>query len=98
MKKIFLILAFSFTIFNICQSKISKVFYNELYDSCMEEAIKANLGFKVTKEYCKCSADHFDDNYNDSELVKLEENQLGAAFNDVINFVANKCKKKIGLQ
>ncbi len=98
MKKIFLILAFSFAIFNICQSKISKVYYNELYDGCMEEAIKANRGFKVTKEYCKCSADHFDDNYNDTELVKLVQHEGGAAYYDVINFVINKCKKKIGLQ
>ena len=98
MKKLLVIVFLGLTFSNISHSKISKLYYDELYNACMEEAMKANLGFKVTKEYCKCSADHFDDNYNDSELVKLESNEGGAAFNDVINFVVNKCRKKAGLE
>ena len=82
---------------NISYSKISKDYYNELYDSCMIEATKANLGYRITKNYCKCSADHFDNNYNDNSLIALVEGEGGAVYNDVIDFVISKCRRKVGL-
>ena len=82
---------------NISYSKISKDIYNELYDACMTEALKADLGYKITKNYCKCSADHFDKNYNDNSFIALVDGG-GAAYNDVIAFVISKCRRKVGLE
>ena len=91
---VFLCLLFS----TISYSKISKAYYEELFDSCMIEAVKADLGYTITKNYCKCSADHFDNNYNDTSLVTLVEGEGGAAYNDVIAFVITKCRRKVGLE
>ena len=97
MKKLFVILIISFLFSNISYTKISKKFYNELFDGCMVEATKANLGYKTTKNYCKCSADHFDANYDDTSLINLVGGEGGSAYNDVVNFVISKCRKKVGL-
>ena len=64
----------------------------------MIEAMKANLGYTITKNYCKCSADHFDKNYNDNSLIELVEGEGGAAYNDVVAFVISKCRRKVGLE
>lgn len=98
MKKLFVILVLSLLSSNISYSKISKDYYNELYDFCMIEAMKANLGYTITKNYCKCSADHFDKNYNDNSLIELVEGEGGAAYNDVVAFVISKCRRKVGLE
>ena len=82
---------------DISYSKINKNYYNELYDACMIEAMKADLGYTITKNYCKCSADHFDKNYNDNSLIALVEAEGGAAYNDVVAFVISKCRRKVGL-
>ena len=97
MKKFLTILILSFLFSNISHSKISKIYYDELYDSCMLEAMKANLGYETTKNYCKCSADHFDENYDDTSLINLVEGEGGSAYNDVVNFVITKCRKLVGL-
>jgi len=97
MKKLLVIVALSLLSSNISYSKISKDIYNELYDACMIEALKADLGYKITKNYCKCSADHFDKNYNDNSFIALVDGG-GAAYNDVIAFVISKCRRKVGLE
>ena len=97
MKKLLVIVALSLLSSNISYSKISKDIYNELYDACMIEAMKADLGYKITKNYCKCSADHFDKNYNDNSFIALVDGG-GAAYNDVIAFVISKCRRKVGLE
>ena len=96
-KKFLMIVVLGLLFPNISYSKISKDYYNELYDSCMIEATKANLGYRITKNYCKCSADHFDNNYNDNSLIALVEGEGGAVYNDVIDFVISKCRRKVGL-
>ena len=96
MKKLLGIVVLCLLFSNISYSKISKVYYDELYDYCMIEAMKADLGYTITKNYCKCSADHFDDNYNDNSLIELGEG--GAVYNDVVAFVINKCRRKVGLE
>ena len=98
MKKLLGIVVLSLLSSNISYSKISKDIYNELYDACMNEAVKADLGYKITKNYCKCSADHFDKNYNDNSLLALVEGEGGAAYNDVVAFVVTKCRRKVGLE
>ncbi len=98
MKKILVIVFVGLLFSNIGYSKISKEYYDELYDYCMIEAMKANLGYTITKNYCKCSADHFDKNYNDNSLIALVEGQGGAAYNDVVAFVISKCRRKAGLE
>jgi len=97
MKKFLAILIISFLFGNIGYSKISKSYYNELFDGCMIEATKANLGYETTKNYCKCSADHFDANYNDTSLINLVQGEGGSTYNDVVNFVITKCKGLVGL-
>ena len=97
MKKLLGIVALSLLFSNISYSKISKYIYDELYDACMIEAMKADLGYKITKNYCKCSADHFDKNYNDNSFVALVDGG-GGAYNDVIAFVVTKCRRKVGLE
>ncbi len=97
MKKFLSILILSFLLCNISYSKISKIYYNELFDSCMVEAMKANLGYETTKNYCKCSADHFDKNYDDTSLINLVQGEGGSAYNDVVNFVISKCRRLVGL-
>ena len=98
MKKIIWIVPLCLLFCNIGYSKISREYYKELYDHCMIEAMKANLGYTITKNYCKCSADHFDNNYNDNSLIALVEGQGGAAYNDVVAFVISKCRRKVGLE
>ena len=98
MKKLICIVLLGLLFCNVSYSKISRAYYKELYDHCMIEAIKANLGYTITKNYCKCSADHFDDNYNDNSLIALVEGQGGAAYNDVVAFVISKCRRKVGLE
>ena len=98
MKKLLGVLVLFLLFSNISYSKISKEYYNELYDFCMIEAMKANLGYTITKNYCKCSADHFDKNYNDNSLIELVEGEGGAAYNDVVSFVISKCRRKVGLE
>tara|TARA_B100000900_G_C20042736_1_gene498687 strand:- start:238 stop:534 length:297 start_codon:yes stop_codon:yes gene_type:complete len=98
MKKLLGIVVLCLLFSNISYSKISKVYYDELYDYCMIEAMKADLGYTITKNYCKCSADHFDDNYNDNSLIELVEGEGGAVYNDVVAFVINKCRRKVGLE
>ena len=98
MKKFFGIVLMALLFSNNSYSKISKEYYNELYDFCMIEAMKANLGYEITKNYCKCSADHFDNNYNDNSLIELVEGEGGAAYNDVVAFVISKCRRKVGLE
>ncbi len=98
MKKFFGIVLIALLFSNNSYSKISRAYYEELYDHCMIEAIKANLGYKITKNYCKCSADHFDKNYNDNSLISLVEGEGGSVYNDVVAFVINKCRRKVGLQ
>ena len=98
MKKLLGALVICLLFSNIGYSKISKEYYNELYDFCMIEAMKANLGYTITKNYCKCSADHFDNNYNDNSLIELVEGEGGAAYNDVVAFVISKCRRKVGLE
>ena len=97
MKKLLSILILSFLLSNISYSKISKIYYNELFDSCMLEAMKANLGYETTKNYCKCSADHFDTNYDDTSLINLVQGEGGSAYNDVVNFVISKCRRLVGI-
>ena len=97
MKKLLAILILSFLIGNISYGKISKTYYNEIFDSCMIEAMKANLGSKTTKNYCKCSVDHFDTNYDDASLIDLVEGQGGSTYNDVVSFVISKCRRLVGL-
>ena len=97
MKKLFGIVLLALLFCNISYSKISRAYYEELYDHCMIEAMKANLGYTITKNYCKCSADHFDKNYNDNSLIELVEGEGGAAYNDVVSFVISKCRRKVGL-
>ena len=98
MKKLLGLVILGLLFSNIGYSKISKDFYKELYDNCMIEAIKADLGYTITKNYCKCSADHFDKNYNDNSLIALVEGEGGAAYNDVVAFVISKCRRKVGLE
>ena len=98
MKKLLVIVVLSLLSTNISYSKISSDIYNELYEACMIEATKADLGYKITKNYCKCSADHFDKNYNDNSLLALVEGEGGAAYNDVVAFVISKCRRKVGLE
>ena len=97
MKKILVIVVLTLLFTNISYSKISKVYYEELYDSCMIEALKANVGYMITKNYCKCSADHFDNNYNDNSLNALVEGER-AVYNDVVAFVVSKCRSEIGFE
>ena len=97
MKKFLLILIVTFLFSNTGSSKISKIYYDELFDSCMLEAVKANLGYETTKNYCKCSADHFDTNYDDTSLINLVQGEGGSAYNDVVNFVISKCRSLVGL-
>ena len=97
MKKFLAIFIISFLFGNISYSKISKSYYNELFDSCMLEAMKANLGYETTKNYCKCSADHFDTNYDDTSLINLVQGEGGSAYNDVVNFVISKCRRLVGI-
>ena len=97
MKKLFGIVILCLLFSNISYSKIGKEYYDVLFDSCMIEATKANLGYTTTKNYCKCSADHFDNNYNDNSLLTLVE-EGGPAYNDVLNFVISKCRRKVGLE
>tara|TARA_A200000113_G_C8762653_1_gene321615 strand:+ start:192 stop:488 length:297 start_codon:yes stop_codon:yes gene_type:complete len=98
MKKLLGLVILGLLFSNIGYSKISKDFYKELYDNCMIEAIKADLGYTITKNYCKCSADHFDKNYNDKSLIALVEQEGRAAYNDVVAFVISKCRRKVGLE
>ena len=98
MKKLLGIMVLGLLFSNISYSKISKDIYNELYEACMIEAMKADLGYKITKNYCKCSVDHFDKNYNDNSLLALVEGEGGAAYNDVVAFVITKCRRKVGLE
>lgn len=97
MKKLFGIVVLGLLFTNISYSKINKAYYKELYDSCMIEALKANVGYMITKNYCKCSADHFDNNYNDYSLTTLVKGEK-AVYNDVVAFVVSKCKSEIGFE
>ena len=98
MKKFLVIVFIGLLFSNISYGKIRKAYYEELYDGCMIESMKGNLGYSITKDYCKCSADHFDNNYNDKSLISLVEEEGGAAYNDVVSFVIAKCKRKVGLE
>ena len=97
MKKFLGIVVLTLLFTNISYSKMSKVYYEELYDSCMIEALKADAGYMITKNYCKCSADHFDNNYNDNSLNALVEGER-AVYNDVVAFVVSKCRSEIGFE
>ena len=97
-KRILEIIILSLIFCNISYSKINNAYYNELYDACMLEAMKSDLGYTITKNYCKCSADHFDKNYNDDSLIELVEGEGGAIYNDIVSFVGSKCRKKVGLE
>ena len=96
MKKLLGIVVVSLLFSNISYSKISEEYYNLLYDNCMIEASKANLEYMIIKDYCKCSADHFDKNYDDKSLIAFVEGG-GPAYNDVVAFVISKCRRKVGL-
>ena len=98
MKKLLGFVVIGLLFSNISYSKIKKAYYEELYDGCMIEAVKSDLGYTMIKNYCKCSADHFDNNYNDKSLIALVEKEGGAAYNDVVSFVIAKCRKKVGLE
>ena len=98
MKKLLLIVVLGLMFSNISHSKISKLYYDELYNSCMDEALKFNIGYEITNNYCKCVADHMDNNYNDKSLIKLVEGEGGAIYNDVLAFVITKCRRKVGLE
>ena len=99
MKKLLGFLVVGLLSSNISYSKISEEYYNLLYENCMIEATKANkanLEYTIIKNYCKCSADHFDKNYDDKSLIAFVE-QGGPAYNDVVAFVISKCRRKVGL-
>ena len=98
MKKFLVIVFIGLLFSNISYGKISNVYYEELYDSCMIEATKGDLGYSMAKDYCKCGADHFDNNYNDKSLIALVEDESEAAYNDVLSFVIAKCQRKVGLK
>ena len=97
MKKFLALLFLSLFYFSYSFGAINKLYYDELFNGCMDEALKADLGYKITKNYCTCSADHFDNNYTDDTLIKLVEEEGGAAYNDVVDFVISKCRRKVGL-
>ena len=97
MKKTLVIIFLSLLIFNVSYGKISKSYYNELFDSCMLEATKSDRGYTIIKNYCKCSADHFDKNYDDVSLINLVQGEGGSTYNDVVNFVISKCRRLVGL-
>ena len=71
MKKFLVIVVIGLLFSNISYGKISNAYYEELYDSCMIEATKGDLGYSMAKDYCKCGADHFDNNYNDKSLIAI---------------------------
>ena len=98
MKKFLVIVFIGLLFSNISYGKISNAYYEELYDSCMIEATKGDLGYSMAKDYCKCGADHFDNNYNDKSLIALAEDESEAAYNDVLSFIIAKCKRKVGLE
>ena len=98
MKKFLVIVFIGLLFSNIGYGKISNAYYEELYDACMIEATKGNLGYSMAKDYCKCGADHFDNNYNDKSLIALVEDESEAAYNDVLSFIIAKCKRKVGLE
>jgi hypothetical protein len=98
MKKFLVIVFIGLLFSNISYGKISNAYYEELYDSCMIEATKGDLGYSMAKDYCKCGADHFDNNYNDKSLIALVEDESEAAYNDVLSFIIAKCKRKVGLE
>ena len=98
MKKFLVIVFIGLLFSNISYGKISNAYYEEMYDSCMIEATKSDLGYSMAKDYCKCGADHFDNNYNDKSLIALVEDESEAAYNDVLSFIIAKCKRKVGLE
>ena len=83
---------------NISYAKISKDYYSLIFDGCMEEALKHNAGYKITKNYCTCSADHFNKNYDDESLAKLVRSEGGSVYNDIVNYVVSKCRREVGLE
>ena len=71
----------------------------DAFEIAMEhfDDLKAELGYDITRNYCKCTADHFDKNYDDASLLNLVQGEGGSAYNDVVNFVINKCRRLVGL-
>ena len=69
MKKILAFLTFTIIFCNTSFAKISDFYYDILVEGCMETALNANHGYKKTRKYCTCTADHLDQNYNDESLV-----------------------------
>jgi len=97
MKKLLAFLIFTIIFCNNSFGKISDVSYDVLVDGCMETALKANHSYKKTKEYCTCTADHLDKNYNDESLLKLIEMEDSGAYMDVVNYISGLCRKKVDL-
>ena len=97
MKKVLGILVLGLLFCNVGFGKISKAYYDVLFGGCMEEALKSNYSYNLTKKYCKCSADHFNKNYNDDSLLELAEGRGESAYNDVVNYVSGLCRKRVGL-
>ena len=96
-KKILTTTIISFFLSNTVFGKINEAFYYELYEGCMETALKYNKDYNITDRYCKCSANHFNENYDDDSLILLVTQEGGAAYNDVVQYVIRKCRKKVGL-
>ena len=90
------IIFLSFLLFSVGYGKISKDYYDAIFDGCMEESLKISNNYDLSKKYCTCTSGHFNDNYNDDSLIKLVESEGGSAYNDVVNYVSGICNKKIG--
>ena len=97
MKKILAFLTFTIIFCNTSFAKISDFYYDILVEGCMETALNANHGYKKTRKYCTCTADHLDQNYDDESLLQLIEMEDGGAYMDVVNYVSGLCRKKVGL-
>ena len=97
MKKLLAILVLSLLWCNVASGQISKLYYDTLYNGCMETSANSGHSLSIQKRYCKCNADHFNKNYNDNELIELAEGRGGSAYKDVLDYVTGLCRKKVGI-
>ena len=94
MKKILGIVVLNLLFTNVSYSKISKVYYEELYDSCMIEALKANVGYMITKNYCKCTVKKLSERFSDDDLDAVFKQKPEEIIEDT-KFASEFCEKKI---
>ena len=87
-----LITLFITIIFTNSAFAISKGQWNALYKNCYSQ--KDGMTTKFWKAYCKCTANKYDANFSEQELIKFEKTASNPTTNPTVVKFARHCYEK----